>query len=64
MMTSTETFTQTSHEPYIRHHYRLTTTEGQVYQFDNYADLMHQWLALPNTMESIIEVIDVKKGFK
>lgn len=64
MVTSIETFKQTSNEPYIRHHYRLTTTDGKVYEFDNYADLMHQWLSLPNTAESIIEVLDVRKGFK
>jgi hypothetical protein len=58
-----KTFTQTSNDPYIRHHYKLICSNGQSFVYDNYADLMTHWMSLSSHIESIIEVIDKKKGF-
>ena len=63
-LTDAETFTQTSDEPYLRHHYRLFCSNGQVSEYSNHYDLMQAWARLPYGVESIIEVIDAEKGFK
>ena len=62
----TQTFKQTSDEPYIRHHYKLVYSNGQAIVFDNYADVQAAWFQTPSEFVSHIEVLDVKekKGFK
>lgn len=63
-LTDAETFTQTSDEPYLRHHYRLFCSNGQVFEYNNHYDLMQAWARLPYDVDSFIEVIDAEKGFK
>ena len=62
----TQTFKQTSDEPYIRHHYKLVYSNEQSVVFDNYTDVQAAWWNTPSEFVSHIEVLDVKekKGFK
>jgi len=62
-----KTFTQTSDEPYDRHHYKIVYVNGQSSTFTNYYDLMQQWFASPEAFTDYVEVLDIKKevkGFK
>jgi len=54
----TETFTQTSNEPYLRHHYKLVYKNGKSIVVDNYADVHQLWV---KTTPEYIEVLDIQK---
>ena len=62
----TQTFKQTSDEPYLRHHYKLVYSNGQSVVFDNYMDAQASWFQTPPDFLSHVEVLDIKekKGFK
>lgn len=53
-------FTQTSNEPYVRHHYQLVYQNGRKVVVDNYHDVHVLW----NEQVSHVEVLDLLKGFK
>ena len=55
-----KTFTQTSDEPYIRHHYKLVFTNGHEVVFDNYYDVYHLWINNPKELFDYVEVLDIK----
>jgi hypothetical protein len=55
-----KTFTQTSDEPYNRHHYKVVFTDGREVVFDNYADVQQLWYNNPKEMFSHVEVLDIK----
>lgn len=56
-----ETFKQTSHEPYIRHDYKLVYEDGRSVVFDNYEDAQLHWFQCCGLYLSHIEVLDKKK---
>ena len=67
-----KTFTQTSHEPYDRHTYRLYLHNKKVLNFDDYQELQSYWFShnqIPDYL-NVIEVLDKPKkrsqtkGFK
>lgn len=67
-----KTFTQTSHEPYDRHKYRLFLQSKKVLNFDTYEEVQGYWFShnqIPNHLD-VIEVLDKPKkrsktkGFK
>ena len=53
-----KTFTQTSDEPYIRHHYRVVYANGQQVIVDNYHDVQVHWYSVPDQFRSHVEVLD------
>jgi hypothetical protein len=58
-----ETFSQTSHEPYDRHHYKLYLKNGKVLKFDDYEEAQAYWFnysQVPDYLD-VIEVIDKPK---
>lgn len=58
-----KTFTQTSHEPYDRHRYRLYLKNGKVLNFDNWEDAQVYWFTysqVPDYLD-VIEVLDKPK---
>jgi len=59
-----ETFSQTSNDPYLRHHYKIIS-EKKEFIVDNYADVIKLWYSIENPI--CIEVLDLKeektKGF-
>jgi len=58
-----ETFTQTSHEPYNRHHYRLYLKNGKNIIFEDYEEAQAYWFTysqVPDYLD-VIEVIDKPK---
>lgn len=57
----TETFSQTSNEPYIRHDYRVHFTNKKPVLFDNYEDVQRIWFETPSQFLDYIEVLDRKK---
>lgn len=62
-------FTQTSDEPYLRHHYKLRYKNKKTITFDNYQDALMTWFNTEKENLDYIEVIDVKqksksRGFK
>ncbi len=68
-MAASEVFTQTSHEPYIRHHYKMVYEDGHTSVFDNYEDAQLFWFHHNGQFLSHIEVLDIKepkkkKGFR
>ena len=56
-----ETFTQTSHEPYLRHDYKVHFTNGKSVIFDNYEDVQRTWFQTPHQLLDYIEVLDHKE---
>jgi hypothetical protein len=56
----TETFTQTSHEPYDRHYYILHLTGGGHSVWDDYEGLRDHWFLNRGWGMSHIEVRDRK----
>ena len=54
----TETFTQTSNELYLRHHYKVVYKNGKSVVVDNYADVHQLWA---RTNPECIEVLDIQK---
>ena len=65
-----ETFTQTSNEPYDRHHYELHFTDNKTLVFDDYERMRSHWFQWVATGRlSHVEVLDIKpkkkkgKGF-
>ena len=62
----TETFKQTSNDPYIRHDYKLVYEDGKEVILDNYEDVQLTWFQRSGHFLSHIEVLDKKqsKGFK
>ena len=63
----TQTFTQTSNDPYIRHHYKLVNSDGTYNVYDNYKDVQVTWFQRGGNFLSHVEVLDIKqkiKGFK
>lgn len=63
-------FTQTSNEPYLRHHYKLVYANGDFTIFDNYEDVQVTWWNTSADFLSHVEVLDIeqkknkKGGFK
>jgi hypothetical protein len=58
-----KTFTQTSHEPYDRHNYRLYLQNGKVMNFDNWEDAQVYWFTynqVPDYLD-FFEVLDKPK---
>ena len=58
-----QTFTQTSHEPYNRHHYRLYLKSGKNITFENYEEAQVYWFShhqVPDYLD-VIEVLDKPK---
>ena len=53
-----KTFTQTSDQPYTRHHYKIVATDGQHVIVDNYYDVMRTWMSTPLGILSHVEVLD------
>lgn len=57
----TETFTQTNHNNYDRHKYKLFHSDGKVEIYEWYDEVLQLWLSnFPGTF-SHIEVVDRKK---
>jgi len=59
-----ETFSQTSHEPYNRHNYRLYLKSGKVLNFEDYDEAQAYWFnysQVPDYLD-LIEVIDKPKS--
>ncbi len=54
----TERFTQTSNEPYLRHHYKVVYSNGKNVVVDNYTDVHQLWV---KTKPDYIEVLDIKQ---
>lgn len=52
----TATFTQTSNEPYLRHHYRVVYKNQKPVVVDNYADVHSLW---KTSHPEYIEVLDI-----
>ena len=65
-----ESFSQTSHEPYDRHDYKLVYSNQQSKIFDDYMELQSVWMQTPNQFLDRVEVFDKtkpkkqSKGFK
>lgn len=57
----TATFTQTSEDPYLRHHYKVVYRNGNSVVVDNYADVHQLWV---KTNPEIIEVLDIQEKKK
>jgi hypothetical protein len=53
-------FSQTSDEPYDRHHYRFVYSDGQSKIFESYERAQQEWFNLPTVFKSHIEVLDIK----
>ena len=53
-------FSQTSDEPYDRHHYRFVYSDGQSKIFESYERAQQEWFNLPKVFKSHIEVLDIK----
>lgn len=65
----TETFQQTCDKPYIRHHYKVVSVNGNEVIFDNFEDVQLTWWNSPSGFLSHVEVLDIpekkkKKGFQ
>jgi hypothetical protein len=52
-----QVFTQTSNEPYLRHHYKIVLTNNQTITVDNYHDVHVYWSSIPYELRSHVEVI-------
>jgi hypothetical protein len=60
----TQTFSQTSNEPYNRHNYRLRLKSGKILNFDDYEDVQAYWFIhsqIPDYLD-LIEVLDKQKS--
>ena len=59
-------FTETSSEPYDRHHYKITKTNGDSLTVKSWEEAQAIWWTTPSSVLSYIDVIDKKevKGFK
>jgi hypothetical protein len=55
------TFTQTSHEPYIRHDYKIHFKNKKSKIFDNYQDAMMTWFQTESQFLDYVEVLDKKQ---
>ena len=53
-------FSQSSDEPYDRHHYRFVYSDGQSKIFESYERAQQEWFNLPKVFKSRIEVLDIK----
>ena len=53
-------FSQSSDEPYDRHHYRFVYSDGQSKIFESYERAQQEWFNLPKVFKSHIEVLDIK----
>jgi hypothetical protein len=63
----TKSYTQTSDDPYVRHHYKFVYTNGKSVVFDNYYDVQRHWFETPEDFADYVEVLDIPqktKGFK
>jgi len=60
----TQVFTQTSDDPYDKHHYRLTYTNGQSIIIESWEELQKQWWQTPSHFLSHAEVLDIPKKKK
>lgn len=68
-MNSLKTFTQTSDQPYSRHHYKVSKKSGESITFESWEDAQAYWFSACQLKNlSHIDVLDVKssqsKGFK
>jgi hypothetical protein len=61
-----ETFTQTSTEPYDKHHYKLVYSNSESVVFKTYLEIQEAWWNTPSDFLSHVEVLDKKqpRGFK
>ena len=60
-----ETFTQTSNEPYDRHHYKLHFKDNKTLVFDDYEQLRAMWFQWAATNRlSHVDVLDIKQQRK
>lgn len=57
---TTETFTQTSHEPYGRHYYVLHLEGGGRTVWEDYEELRDHWMLNRGWGMSWVEVVDPK----
>ena len=59
-------FTETSSEPYDRHHYKVTKTNGMSLTVESWEEAQSIWWNTPTSFLSHIDVLDKKevKGFK
>ena len=63
-----EYFQQTSNDPYLRHHYKVVSANGDEIIFDNFEDVQLTWWN-KGPFLSHVEVLDIpqkkkKKGFQ
>ena len=59
-------FRETSSEPYDRHHYKVTKTNGDSLTVESWGEAQSIWWNTPSSFLSHIDVLDKKeaKGFK
>lgn len=59
-------FRETSSEPYDRHHYKVTKTDGRSLTVESWEEAQSIWWNTPTSFLSHIDVLDKKeaKGFK
>jgi len=54
-------FTETSSEPYVRHHYKITKTNGDSLTVKSWEEAQPIWWTTPSSVLSYIEVLDKKE---
>jgi len=59
-----KTFTQTSNEPYDRHHYKMVYSNNQSVVVDSWEKVRKLWWETPSQFASHIEVIDMNNQTK
>lgn len=59
-----KTFSQTCNDPYDRHDYRVSYSNGKSVVFDNYEDVQLTWFQTPTQFLGHVEVLDKKKPKK
>ena len=59
-------FTESSSEPYDRHHYQVIKTDGKSLTVESWEEAQSIWWNTPSSFLSHIDVLDKKevKGFK
>mgnify|MGYP001284406829 CR=1 FL=1 len=64
-------FTDTSDEPYDRHHYEFVYSNGESRVFNSWEETRCEWFSIPSRFKSHINILDLNpkskksnKGFK
>ncbi len=57
-------FTETSDQPYDRHHYEFVYSNGQSKTFDSWEEVRSEWFNVPSQFKSHIKVLDRKQNKK